>query len=205
MSDVTLQKLTDFEVEDLYDQWVDFDQWPAGEFFASLEDLVAVEQAIESGDLHLFKVEHGEGGMLFGLVVTASPVHVDLFPSGGVELTLEMGASTLASLVKWAFENSGTGSVVKYLDTVEGEIHNQFLAWGFENPDAGKEAESVEAGDEDSDGGAETETTTPVPSNGEELGEVDPDAFLTGDVDHVKRSWVSYRLDKAGFNGTFPV
>ena len=159
VSTVTLETMTEYDVEDLYDLWIDKDLWPAGDYFAAIPDLTALEDAIERKEIQLFKVVSGDGETLFGIVVNADPVHVDLFAALGDELTPEMGAATLTALIDWTFENTEATEILKYLDSQMSVIHNTFTGWGFTAVD-----EAVPATAE-ADAGAEEAATEEATAN----------------------------------------
>ena len=175
MSTVTLETMTEYDVEDLYDLWIDKDLWPAGDYFAAIPDLTALEDAIERKEIQLFKVVSGDGETLFGIVVNADPVHVDLFAALGDELTPEMGAATLTALIDWTFENTEATEILKYLDSQMSVIHNTFTGWGFTaieeaQPAPAETDESVEeaAVEESSEVAAEASDTAEASDGGGE-------------------------------------
>jgi hypothetical protein len=200
--------MTEYDVEDLYDLWVDRDLWPSGEFFSSISDLVELEAAVEKGDVALFKVSVDSSQTLYGFVVKNGTVHVDVFAEAGEELTPEAGAATLTALVSWAFENTASEDITKYLDPEAGPIHDQFELWGFER---------IEPEEEDVPAAA---SATPAPAEGEageaeegEEGEEGEGADSEKDkwrfsleeeaVEEIERTWVPYVLKKEAFSGNF--
>lgn len=201
VSTVSLESMTEYDLEDLYDLWVDHDLWPSGEFFSSISDLVELEAAVEKGDVTLFKVSVDASQTLYGFVVKNGTVHVDIFAEAGEELTPEAGAATLTALVSWAFENTASEDITKYLDPESGPIHDQFELWGFERIEP-----------EEEDVPEDTGATAAAPAEGEtEAGEegADPDKEkwrLSEEeeaVEEIERTWVPYVLKKDAFSGTF--
>jgi len=204
VSTVSLESMTEYDVEDLYDLWVDHDLWPSGEFFSSISDLVELEAAVEKGDVTLFKVSVDASQTLYGFVVKNGTVHVDIFAEAGAELTPEAGAATLTALVAWAFENTASEDITKYLDPEAGPIHDQFELWGFERIEP--EEEDVPA--------AAAPAAPAAPAEGEaeeaEEGEgADPEKdkwqFSVEEeaVEEIERTWVPYVLKKDAFSGNF--
>ena len=186
MSTVSLENMTEYDVEDLYDLWVDHDLWPSGEFFSSISDLVELEAAGEKGDVSLFKV-NVDSSNLYGFVVKSGTVHVDIFAEAGEELTPQTGAATLSALVAWAFENTDAEELTKYLDPEVGPIHDQFEAWGFERNEPEEEA-PAEAAEE---------------AEGDEAKDKWRFDIEEGDVEEIERAWVPYVLKKGAFSGNF--
>lgn len=179
MSTVTLETMTEYDVEDLYDLWIDKDLWPAGDYFAAIPDLTALEDAIERKEIQLFKVVSGDGETLFGIVVNADPVHVDLFAALGDELTPEMGAATLTALIDWTFKNTDATEILKYLDSQMSVIHNTFTGWGFTAVDEAQPAPSdadASADEASADEGSEVAAVATEPAEIPEAEGEDPKA-----------------------------
>ena len=223
MSTVTLETMTEYDVEDLYDLWIDKDLWPAGDYFAAIPDLTALEDAIERKEIQLFKVTSNEGETLFGIVVNSDPVHVDLFAALGDELTPEMGAATLTALIEWTFENTEATEILKYLDSQMSVIHNTFTGWGFTaideaQPAPNEASDSEEAVDVAAPDGETAEVAVEASSEGsggdvveasdsetasEDSG--DEDAVDREPEDNEERTWSTYKLAKSDYKGPLTV
>ena len=206
MSDIALTALSEYEIEDLYDHWKENETWPAGEFFAAIENLVDLEKAVEAGSLHLFKAIAGGDVELFGVIVSSTPVSIDLFTGDGEELEPSVGAAVLAALATKAFEVTGSAAVTKYLDSEWGAIHDQFELWGFreviaEETEPETEAADIEAKEEE----APAETALAASDEGVGADPASGEGEDGGDVDEKARTWSTFELAKGSFSGEFAI
>ena len=207
MSEIALTPLSEYEIEDLYDHWKGTTTWPAGDFFAGIENLVDLEKAVAAGSLHLFKATAPGDTELFGVIVTENPVSIDLFTAGGGELDPSVGASVFSKLVEKAFEATGSSAVTKYLDSEWGAIHDQFEMWGFQEVISDTEAndgveEASEAQAESSAVETSSEDAKPAGS-----GESVDYSSLQDAPETVPQGqpWSAFELGKDSFTGQFSV
>ena len=208
MSEIVLTPLSEYEIEDLYDHWKGTTTWPAGDFFAGIENLVDLEKAVVAGSLHLFKATAPGDTDLFGVIVTENPVSIDLFTAGGEELDPSVGASVFSKLVEKAFEATGSSAVTKYLDSEWGAIHDQFEMWGFQEviseteADGGAEAAGPEAQSEASAAEASSEDANPAGSK-----DTLDYSSLQDEPETVPQGqpWSAFELGKDSFTGQFAV